>query len=126
MQMRFGKYSRLKLGKYRKLVLSAYLQNLTIRLAQGVGRLPEPVRELHTNYFLSAQRDDGGFGGREGDSDLYYTTFAMRGLSILGELYGETANRIETYLKPKLKSHQTIVDFFLVVLCSELAEGLGR
>lgn len=100
--------------------MSAYLQNLTIRLAEGVGKLPESVRQKHTDYFLSAQRPDGGFGGREGDSDLYYTTFAMRGLSILGELYGDVANRIEAFLKPKLSSHQTIVDFFSLFYAANL------
>lgn len=100
--------------------MSAYLQNLTIRLAQGVGQLPESVRQKHTDYFLAAQRPDGGFGGREGDSDLYYTTFAMRGLSILGELYGDVADRIESFLKPKLSSHQTIVDFFSLFYAANL------
>jgi len=100
--------------------LSVYLQNLTIRLAQGVGNLPESVRQLHADYFLSAQRPDGGFGGREGESDLYYTTFAMRGLSILGELYGDVADRIEAFLKPMLSSHQTIVDFFSLFYAANL------
>ena len=100
--------------------MSVYLQNLTIRLAQGVGNLPESVRQLHADYFLSAQRPDGGFGGREGESDLYYTTFAMRGLSILGELYGDVADRIEAFLKPMLSSHQTIVDFFSLFYAANL------
>ena len=100
--------------------MSAYLQNLTIRLAEGVGRLPEAQRQLHTDYFLAAQKSDGGFGGREGESDLYYTTFAMRGLSILGELYGDVADRIESYLKPQLTSHQTIVDFFSLFYAANL------
>jgi len=100
--------------------MSAYLQNLTVRLAEGVGRLPEKTREIHTNYFLAAQQPDGGFAGREGGSDLYYTTFAMRGLSILGELYGEVAEQIEGFLKPKLSSHQTIVDFFSLFYAANL------
>ena len=100
--------------------MSAYLQNLTIRLAQGVGRLPEQTRQIHTDYFLSAQQPDGGFAGREGGSDLYYTTFAMRGLSILGELYGETADRVEAFLKPQLSSRQTIVDFFSLFYAANL------
>ena len=52
--------------------MSVYLQNLTIRLAQGVGTLPESTRKIHTDYFLAAQQTDGGFAGREGGSDLYY------------------------------------------------------
>ena len=100
--------------------MSAYLQNLTIRLAQGVGRLPQQVRQRHIDYFLAAQQPDGGFAGREGGSDLYYTTFAMRGLSILGELYGETADRVEAFLKPQLSSKQTIVDFFSLFYAANL------
>ena len=100
--------------------MSAYLQNLTIRLATGVGKLSEEKRKRHTDYFLAAQQPDGGFAGREGGSDLYYTTFAMRGLSILGELYGDVADRIEAFLKPQLSSHQTIVDFFSLFYAANL------
>lgn len=100
--------------------MSAYLQNLTVRLAEGVGRLSEQTRQIHTDYFLAAQQPDGGFSGREGGSDLYYTTFAMRGLSILGELYGEVADRVEAFLKPQLSTHQTIVDFFSLFYAANL------
>jgi geranylgeranyl transferase type-2 subunit beta len=93
---------------------------LTVRLAEGVGRLDESTRQRHTDYFLAAQQSDGGFAGREGGSDLYYTTFAMRGLSILGELYGEVADRVEAFLKPQLSSHQTIVDFFSLFYAANL------
>lgn len=100
--------------------MSVYLQQLTVRLASGVGNLPEETRQRHTHYFLQAQQADGGFAGREGGSDLYYTTFAMRGLSILGELYGDVADRIEAFLKPKLSTHQTIVDFFSLFYAANL------
>lgn len=100
--------------------MSVYLQQLTVRLAEGIGQLSEERRQRHTDYFLRAQQEDGGFAGREGTSDLYYTTFAMRGLSILGELYGEVAERVESFLKPKLSSHQTIVDFFSLFYAANL------
>lgn len=102
--------------------MSAYLQKLTIRLAEGVGRLSEETRQLHTDYFLRAQQADGGFSGREGGSDLYYTTFAMRGLSILGELYGEVADRIEVFLRTQLSTRQTIVDFFSLFYAANLLD----
>ena len=66
--------------------MSNYLQQLTIRLAGGIGKLPDEVRARHSNYLLAAQQTDGGFKGRDGESDLYYTSFALRGLSILGQL----------------------------------------
>ena len=100
--------------------MSAYLQHLTVRLAQGIGQLPDSTRQIHTDYFLSAQQHDGGFAGRQGGSDLYYTTFALRGLSILGELYGEVAERVEAYLKSQLSSRQTIVDFFSFIYAANL------
>ncbi|MGI9518238.1 MAG: prenyltransferase/squalene oxidase repeat-containing protein, partial [Pirellulaceae bacterium] len=66
--------------------MSAYLQDLTLRLAAGISHLPQDVRERHAQYLKAAQCDDGGFGGRMGDSDLYYTSFALRALAILDQL----------------------------------------
>ena len=100
--------------------MSIYIQDLTIRLATGIGRLPEEQRELHANYLKQAQRDDGGFGGRMGDSDLYYTAFGLRGLSILGELYGPVAEKAAEFLSAEMKTHQTIVDFFSLFYAANL------
>ena len=100
--------------------MSSYLQNLTIRLATGLGNLPEDRRNLHSQYFLRSQKDDGGFGGRMGGSDLYYTSFALRGLSILGELYGDVAQRAAGFLTGQLAGHQTIVDFFSLFYAANL------
>ncbi len=100
--------------------MSIYLQQLTIRLATGLGQLPAAQRQLHTRYFLEAQRQDGGFAGRMGDSDLYYTSFGLRALSILGELYGPVAESAATFLRLQMKSHQTIVDFFSLFYAANL------
>jgi len=95
--------------------MPAYLETLTIRVAEGLGRLSEEERARHTRYFLSAQKADGGFGGREGGSDLYYTGFALRGLAVLGELYGPVAERAATFLQAKLGGQESIVDFFSLI-----------
>jgi geranylgeranyl transferase type-2 subunit beta len=100
--------------------MSVYLQQLTVRLAMGVGQLPEDRRQLHTKYFLDAQREDGGFAGRMGGSDLYYTSFGLRALSILGELYGPVAESAAAFLRHEMKSHQTIVDFFSLFYAANL------
>lgn len=102
--------------------MSVYLQQLTVRLAMGVGKLPTPQRQLHTDYFLNAQRDDGGFAGRMGGSDLYYTSFGLRALSILGELYGPVAESAASFLRQQMKSHQTIVDFFSLFYAANLLQ----
>ena len=106
--------------------MSFYLQNLTVRLAQGIGQLPEDTRQKHVNYFLGAQQADGGFAGRMGGSDLYYTSFALRGLSILGELYGAPAEKAAAFLKSQLESHQTIVDFFSLFYAANLLKVSAR
>lgn len=100
--------------------LSAYLQQLTIRLAAGLSHLPEEQRNRHVNYLLNAQCDDGGFAGRMGGSDLYYTAFALRGLAVLGQLYGQPAERAAMFLKEQLRSDQTIVDFFSLLYAASL------
>jgi geranylgeranyl transferase type-2 subunit beta len=103
--------------------MPTYLQELTIRLSAGLGRLPEEVREKQANYFKSGQRDDGGFGGREGDSDIYYTGFALRGLAILGELYGPVAERAAEFLRGRLTGRESIVDFLSLIYGSALLDS---
>ena len=100
--------------------MSIYLQQLTVRLAEGLGRLSESDRQTHTDYFLCAQRDDGGFAGRMGGSDLYYTAFGLRALSILGQLYGDPAERVANFLRQQLTQQQTIVDFFSLFYAANL------
>jgi geranylgeranyl transferase type-2 subunit beta len=78
--------------------MPTYLEDLTLRLATGIAQLPEPVRQRHARYLLAAQREDGGFAGREGGSDLYYTGFALRSLAMLGELYGPPAEKAAAFL----------------------------
>jgi geranylgeranyl transferase type-2 subunit beta len=95
--------------------MPAYLEELTIRLATGVAQLPEEFRQRQSRYLLSAQRDDGGFAGREGGSDLYYTGFALRSLAILGDLYGEAAEKAAKFLRSRMKGQESIVDFLSLI-----------
>jgi geranylgeranyl transferase type-2 subunit beta len=99
-----------------------YLEALTVRLAQGVAELPSEVRQRHTTYLLGAQRDDGGFAGREGESDLYYTGFALRSLMLLGELAGTVAERAADFLRGRLSGRESIVDFLSLIYGASLIE----
>jgi geranylgeranyl transferase type-2 subunit beta len=92
-----------------------YLEDLTLRLATGVAELPEAVRARQAAYYRAAQREDGGFAGREGGSDLYYTGFGLRGMSVLGELYGPPAERAAGYLRGRLSGRESIVDFLSLI-----------
>lgn len=103
--------------------MSSYLEELTLRLAAGIAELPEALRMRHAKYLLAVQREDGGFAGREGGSDLYYTGFALRSLAMLGELYGPVAERAAGFLKSRLGGQESIVDFFSLIYGAELVSS---
>lgn len=52
--------------------------DLFILIATRSSRLPEGLRRRVREWLLQQQRADGGFPGRMGESDLYYTAFAAR------------------------------------------------
>ncbi|MEE3370151.1 MAG: prenyltransferase/squalene oxidase repeat-containing protein [Planctomycetota bacterium] len=102
--------------------MTAYLQELTMRLSAGLGILPEAIRQRHTDYVKSQQQEDGGFAGREGSSDLYYTSFALRSLAILGELEGQTAEKSAHFVERRLSGQESIVDFFSLIYSGALLD----
>jgi len=97
-----------------------YLTRLTNRLLDGIERLPADVRARHTRYLLEAQNPDGGFSGREGGSDLYYTGFALRSLAVLQALNPDVCDRAANFLRGKLLGSAGVVDFFSLVVCCYL------
>lgn len=102
--------------------MPSYLEDLTVRLAVGVSRLDEKTRSRHASFLIAKQQPDGGFAGREGGSDLYYTSFALRSLALLGELNGPLAERACAFLASKLASQATIIDFLSLVYGAALIE----
>ncbi len=100
-----------------------YLARLMLRLTLGASQLPEEITEPQAEYVLSRQRDDGGWSGREGESDIYYTSFALRTLAILGLLDGKVAEQAAGFLKSKLNSHETIVDLLSLVYSVKLIDA---
>jgi geranylgeranyl transferase type-2 subunit beta len=97
-----------------------YLENLTLRLAHGVAASPEDLRHRQAAYLKRAQREDGGFAGREGTSDLYYTSFGLRSLALLGELEGEPAQRAAAFLQSQLAGKTPLVDFISLLFAGAL------
>jgi geranylgeranyl transferase type-2 subunit beta len=88
-----------------------YLLRLAERLAAGVSALEGERRARHGEFVRSCQMPDGGFRGREGDSDLYYTSFAVRGLAMLeGRVPDPTAQRVAKYLTGFELERLSIVD----------------
>ena len=100
-----------------------YLPRLMLRLTIGASQLSEDIQARHADYILRKQQADGGWTGREGDSDVYYTSFALRSLAILGLLEGRVAERAAEFLKSRLTTHETIVDLLSLVYSVKLIEA---
>jgi geranylgeranyl transferase type-2 subunit beta len=90
----------------------SYLETLTDRLITGLGGLPADWRARHCAYLEGAQNPDGGFSGRQGGSDLYYTAFALRSLFVLGALGPKVCQPAIRFLKESLRTEASVVDFF--------------
>lgn len=60
-----------------------YLDLLASFLASGVSCLGDGFRRAQASYATAQQLPDGGFPGRRGGSDIYYTDFALRTLALL-------------------------------------------
>jgi geranylgeranyl transferase type-2 subunit beta len=77
----------------------SFLLRLTRRLARELRRLDTERASRHADFILRFQKADGGFAGREGGSDLYYTSFAVRALALLNALDQSRCQEIGAYLK---------------------------
>jgi geranylgeranyl transferase type-2 subunit beta len=103
--------------------MTNYLQDLNDRVAQGVAQLPESLRRRQAQYFAGTQNPDGGFSGREGESDLYYTGFALRGLAVLDALTPEVCERAADFLRGCLAKQTSVVDFFSFLYACGLVQA---
>ena len=100
----------------------SYLAELTLRLAAGAMRLSEEDRRKHAGFLAGAQNEDGGFGGRKGTSDLYYTGFALRGLALLGELNEKVAAAAADHLRHRLNDELPSIDALSLIYSAVLLE----
>lgn len=97
-----------------------YLERLTLRLSHGLASVSETRLARHRDYFLQAQGKDGGFAGRDGGSDPYYSSFGMRGLALLGVLRGEQAEQSASFIRKMLGAQLGVVDFFSLIYAGRL------
>jgi len=100
----------------------SYLAELMLTLSRGAARLEGPRRARHADYLRRQQKPDGGFPGRRGASDIYYTSFALRGLAILGHLDAEIAGRAASFLGDGFEGITGLVDLH----CFAAAAGLTQ
>ncbi|MGB7346787.1 MAG: prenyltransferase/squalene oxidase repeat-containing protein [Pirellulaceae bacterium] len=99
-----------------------YLQDLTLRLAIGASQIDREVRDRHANWLVAQQRSDGGFAGREGESDPYYTAFALRALWVLDALDQSLGDRAAAFLKSRLTAKESIIDMISLIFGAAICE----
>ncbi len=99
-----------------------YLLQLGERIQRGLRQLPDEFRRRHQAFILSRQLPDGGFSGRDVDlngeplfedgvqADLYYTSFALRGLASLGEIDPVAAIKTGNWLKRNAGRTTSVID----------------
>ncbi len=98
----------------------SYLADLSMCLAAGATAFPEDFRHRHAAYLAQAINADGGYSGRQGGSDTYYTSFGLRGLAMLGGLDTEIAACVAAFLKSRDTQEMASIDFFSWLLSAEL------
>ena len=99
------------------------LLRLGRRLSSGLGKLPAEARTRHRAFVLSRQNADGGFSGREGGSDLYYTGFAVRTLAVLEVLTAEDCRRIADFLRSCQRLEVTVIDLVSWLYCALVVQA---
>ncbi len=89
----------------------------------GLEQVPESTRVRHADFLKRDQQIDGGFAGRMGDSDIYYTSFALRGLAVLGELYGDVAERAAVFLRGRMQRDEPLIDQMSLIFAAALLDA---
>jgi len=102
-----------------------YLLNLALRLASGLEQFPDADLEKHRSFIRSQQQPDGGYSGREGGSDLYYSGFAVRSLGILGGLNPDEAQKISDYLREFSVESLSTIDLLSWLYCALIVQASG-
>jgi geranylgeranyl transferase type-2 subunit beta len=100
----------------------SYLAQLTERILPGMLREKPERRDEFRTYFLAALDQNGGFRGRKGNGDLYYSAFALRGLFLLGMLDdAKLLPRVASFLDTQQhREDLTPVDLLSWTFCATL------
>ena len=76
----------------------SYLRLLAQSMRAGLLALPAEAAERHAAAVRHFASREGGFCGRRGGADLYYTTFAIRALHALAKLDAAVVQETQAYL----------------------------
>jgi geranylgeranyl transferase type-2 subunit beta len=110
-------------------IQNSFLLRLTQRLAIGLQDLEPQRASRHADFILRFQQANGGFSGRAGGADLYYTSFAVRTLALLNALDRDRCQSIAEYLRGAATIGRynliDLVSWFYSMITVQLAGNLG-
>ena len=102
-----------------------YLFQLADRVSRGLKNLDEKRLRGHREFLLTQQMPDGGFRGREGESDLYYTGFAVRALAVSGGLDEGEHQHIASYLRQHSPTQLGVIDLLSWLYSALVVQAAG-
>lgn len=102
-----------------------YLFQLADKVSRGLKNLDEQRIRGHREFLLTQQMSDGGFRGREGDSDLYYTGFAVRALAVSGGLEEVERDQISNYLAQHSPINLGVIDLLSWLYSALVVQAAG-
>ena len=101
---------------------SPYLDMLDALLRPGIAGLSARFADSQVRFVAGCQQSDGGFRGRAGGSDAYYTDFALRTLAWLAPAHG-ALDRAAGYLARQPYPPRDVVECFNLLHTQRLLKG---
>ena len=103
---------------------SEYLDQLDDRLALGATLLGPRFGRARADFIRTRRMPDGGFAGRRGQSDIYYTDFALRTLALL-DPNDETLRNAAVYVGSLGGRPATVAECFNRLNCARMLTRAG-
>jgi prenyltransferase beta subunit len=102
-------------------MIGNYLDMLDDLLAGGLEGLSRGFVEAQVGFVVARQQADGGFAGRLGSSDLYYTDFALRILTLLAPQH-PAVERARGYVAGQQRAARDVVECFSLLNARRLLQ----
>jgi geranylgeranyl transferase type-2 subunit beta len=101
-----------------------YLDLLEEAHRVGLRGLSDAFADTQVRFVRDSQQSDGGFRGRQGGSDLYYSDFALRSLAILAP--DDLAfDRAAGYLSRQVRRPRSVVESFSILSMHRMLGSRG-
>lgn len=100
-----------------------YLLQLADRISKGLKNVEAKRLERHREFLMTQQTSEGGFRGREGDADLYYSGFAARALAVTGGVDQDTGAALGEFLILQDPSRLNVIDLLSWLYCAGIVQA---